>query len=53
MENCPSCRRCCINRARSIDVYAQRSRGPAPHQVRFQSNCLIFQENAQGHTQDR
>ncbi|XDJ36212.1 MAG: hypothetical protein V3Q69_01300 [Burkholderia sp.] len=23
-------RRCCINRARSIDVYAQRSRGQPP-----------------------
>ncbi|KAF1010336.1 MAG: hypothetical protein E5299_01698 [Burkholderia gladioli] len=34
--------RCCINRARSLDVYGQRSRGPAPYQVRFQSNCLIF-----------
>ncbi|XDJ35373.1 MAG: hypothetical protein V3Q69_09645 [Burkholderia sp.] len=34
--------RCCINRARSVDVYAQRSRGSAPYQVRFESNCLIF-----------
>ncbi|XDJ35748.1 MAG: hypothetical protein V3Q69_02940 [Burkholderia sp.] len=33
--------RCCINRAGSIDVYVQRSRGP-PYQVRFQNNCLIF-----------
>ncbi|XDJ35283.1 MAG: hypothetical protein V3Q69_08670 [Burkholderia sp.] len=23
-------RRCCINRARSVDVYAQRSRGQPP-----------------------
>ncbi|KAF1012229.1 MAG: hypothetical protein E5299_01232 [Burkholderia gladioli] len=33
--------RCCINRAKAVDVYAQRS--PAsPYQLRFQSNCLIF-----------
>ncbi|XDJ35630.1 MAG: hypothetical protein V3Q69_01640 [Burkholderia sp.] len=25
-----STRRCCINRARSVDVYAQRSRGQPP-----------------------
>ncbi|XDJ36242.1 MAG: hypothetical protein V3Q69_12790 [Burkholderia sp.] len=34
--------RCCINRAKSIDVYAQRSLGQPPYQLRFQSNCLIF-----------
>ncbi|XDJ35170.1 MAG: hypothetical protein V3Q69_07395 [Burkholderia sp.] len=34
--------RCCINRARSVDVYAQRSRGQPPYQVRFQSHWLIF-----------
>ncbi|XDJ35472.1 MAG: hypothetical protein V3Q69_10675 [Burkholderia sp.] len=45
--------RYCINRARSVDVYAQRAQGPALYQVRFQSNCLIFQKNAQGRTQDR
>ncbi|XDJ35737.1 MAG: hypothetical protein V3Q69_02785 [Burkholderia sp.] len=27
---CNSARRCCINRARSVDVYAQRSRGQPP-----------------------
>ncbi|XDJ35798.1 MAG: hypothetical protein V3Q69_03475 [Burkholderia sp.] len=29
--------RCCINRARSVDVYAQRSRGqpPTSYQVRL------------------
>ncbi|XDJ35905.1 MAG: hypothetical protein V3Q69_04615 [Burkholderia sp.] len=49
-----SSRRYCINRARSVDVYAQRSRGPAPYQVRLQSNCLIFgKKNAQGHTQNK
>ncbi|XDJ35597.1 MAG: hypothetical protein V3Q69_01255 [Burkholderia sp.] len=51
MENPPSCKghrktrhegRCYINRARSIDVYAQRSRGQPPIKDRFQSNCLIF-----------
>ncbi|XDJ35540.1 MAG: hypothetical protein V3Q69_00510 [Burkholderia sp.] len=28
--SCNSVRRCCINRARSVDVYAQRSRGQPP-----------------------
>ncbi|XDJ35944.1 MAG: hypothetical protein V3Q69_05045 [Burkholderia sp.] len=26
----PAARRCCINRARSVHVYAQRSRGQPP-----------------------
>ncbi|XDJ35246.1 MAG: hypothetical protein V3Q69_08310 [Burkholderia sp.] len=30
IENGISPRRCCINRARSVDVYAQRSRGQPP-----------------------
>ncbi|XDJ35144.1 MAG: hypothetical protein V3Q69_07045 [Burkholderia sp.] len=45
--------RCCINRARSVDVYAQRSRGQPPIKSDARVSTQFFQENAQGHTQDR
>ncbi|XDJ36591.1 MAG: hypothetical protein V3Q69_14055 (plasmid) [Burkholderia sp.] len=37
-----SSRRCCINRARSVDVYAQRSRGQPPIKSDSRVICLIF-----------
>ncbi|XDJ35130.1 MAG: hypothetical protein V3Q69_06870 [Burkholderia sp.] len=30
VDQCGRQGRCCINRARSVDVYAQRSRGQSP-----------------------
>ncbi|MEX3592946.1 MAG: hypothetical protein VB140_09695, partial [Burkholderia sp.] len=34
--------RCCINRARSVDVYAQRSRSQPPIKSDSRVICLIF-----------
>ncbi|XDJ35624.1 MAG: hypothetical protein V3Q69_01570 [Burkholderia sp.] len=46
-------RRCCINGARSVDVYAQRSLDQPPIKSDSRVTAYFCQENAQGHTQDR